>query len=419
MKHHHTSLEDTVSVGTPLPAAPLGLGLALACIVLIALDLRPGLVSIGPILPAIRSEFGLSHTMAALLTSIPDLLLGLLALPTPWLAQRFGRDRTIIAALMLLGVAMVARAAAPDTAALLLATAGVGAGIAVAGALIGAFIKASFPTKAAFVMGIYATSLSIGSTLSAALTGPAMRLSGGSWRIAAGVWALLSITAIAAWLVIIRKTPRPSADHASRARHNLPWRNHTAWLVALYFGGLNLLFYALISWIAPLFQEAGLSLTKAGLVLASFTAAFTLANPIFGSLSKSEDRRALLAIAAALAAIGLVVMTMAPLSAPFLYVPVTAFGLGGSFTLGMTLPLDNAGSPEEATAWNAFVYMIGYLIAAIGPLSVGVLRDVTGTFSAAVALLLIVAIGMMAISPFLQPHAHKLARKAKRAAKAA
>jgi CP family cyanate transporter-like MFS transporter len=396
--------------GSAEDIAPIGLGLALACIVMVALDLRPGLVSIGPILSAIRDEFGLSHTMAALLTSIPDVLLGLLALPAPWVARRFGRDRAIIAALVLLAAAMVVRALAPNTAVLLLATAGVGSGIAIAGSLIGAFIKASFPARAAFVMGIYATALSLGSTLSAALTGPVMRLSGGSWRLGAGIWALLGVTAILAWGIVARKSSASASSKAVPVIHALPWRNTTAWLVALYFAGVNLLFYALISWIAPLFQEAGLSVTKAGFLLASFTLAFTIASPIFGSLSKSEDRRLLLAIAAGLGAVGLLVMAIAPLSAPFLYIPVTAFGLGGSFTLGMTLPLDNTASPEEATAWNAFVYVIGYLIAAIGPLSVGGLRDLTGSFSAAVLLLLGVTVGMLALCPFLQPHAHKLTR---------
>jgi hypothetical protein len=53
---------------------------------------------------------------------------------------------------------------------------------------------------------------------------------------------------------------------------------------------------------------------------------------------------------------------------PFVFVPLCAFGLGGGFTLGMTLPLDNTHNVEEANVWNAFVPTVGYLIAAAGPL---------------------------------------------------
>lgn len=97
-------------------------------------------------------------------------------------------------------------------------------------------------------------------------------------------------------------------------------------------------------------------------------------------------------------------MVLAPDSAPFVYLPVTAFGMGGAFTLGMTLPLDNTGSAAEAGAWTAFVLMVAYLIASTGPLSVGALRDLTGSFSASWVLLLAVALGMLALTPFLGLH---------------
>lgn len=387
----------------PSATTGLGLGAALTCIVLVALDLRPGLVSIGPLLPVIRHDFGLSHTAAALLTSIPDVLLGLLALPAPGLARRFGRDRIIIAALGLLGISIAARACAPDTAALFLTTAGVGAGIALSGALISSFIKASHPERAAFVTGIYATALSLGSATSAALTGPVATYAQ-SWRYGAGAWSLLGIIAIGAWWVIAHNSRALSPVVQPYRTHRLPWRNRTAWLIALYFGGQNFLFYSLISWISPFFQEQRVPITLSGLILASFTIAFTAGNPFFGSVSRSLDRRIWLALSAALAAAGLFVMVVAPNSAPFIYLPVTAFGMGGAFTLGMTLPLDNTRSAGEAGVWTAFVLMVAYLIAATGPLSVGALRDLTGSFFTSWVLLLAVAIGMLALTPFLRLH---------------
>lgn len=97
--------------------------------------------------------------------------MGALALPTPWLARRFGRDRVILTALVVLFGSILVRAFAGSVGQLLASTFGVGAGIAIAGAL-GGFIKARFPTRAALFMGLYATSLSLDSTVSAALTGP-------------------------------------------------------------------------------------------------------------------------------------------------------------------------------------------------------------------------------------------------------
>ena len=140
---------------------------ALVAMILVAVALRPGIVSVGPVLIAMIADFQLSHSMASMLTTIPDLLMGLLALPTPWLASRYGRNPVLLLALLLLGVSILLRALVTTVPGLLLTTAGVGAGVAIAGALMAGYIKGRFPHNAAQVMGIYAMALSLGSTLSA------------------------------------------------------------------------------------------------------------------------------------------------------------------------------------------------------------------------------------------------------------
>jgi MFS transporter, CP family, cyanate transporter len=377
--------------------------LAVAAMVLVAVNLRPGIVSVGPLLPSIIDDFRLSHTTASLLVSIPDVLMGALALPTPWLARRFGRDAVILAALCVLFTSTLLRAFSTTTAELLAATAGVGTGIAIAGALVGGFIKARFPDRAALLMGIYATSLSLGSTVSAALTGPIATQTSGGWRLAAGIWGALGIFAIGSWIMVTvaeRRVPQPTG---AVTVHRLPLRNPTAWLIATYFACINFLFYGLLSWCVPMYREAGLSPTVAGLALATFTAVFMLANPFFGWISKSHDRRGWLALCAALGLIGLASIAFAPVAMPFAAIACCAFGLGGAFTLGMTLPLDNTEGVQEANVWNAFVLTVAYLIAAGGPLIVGYLRDVNGTFKPSFVLLAGVALLMLSVTPFLRP----------------
>ncbi len=385
--------------------------LAVLAIIFVAIDLRPAIVSIGPILPSIRKEFGLSHATASLLTAIPDLLMGSLALPTSWLARRFGRDRVFLISLALLCISTAARAFSPNTTLLLTSTAGAGMGIAVAGSLIAGFIKANFPSKAAFVIGIYATFLSVGSTISAAITGPLSDTAPGGWRFATGVWSALGVLAIAAWAIATTPGSRRNALLAPlppARRVTLPVRNKTAWFVAIFFAFNNFLFYAILAWLAPMFREYGASQTKAGLILACFTIAFLCGNPVFGSLSKSQDRRRWLAASAILSSAGLIALAIVPNLAPFIWIAVSAFGLGGAFTLGMTLPLDNTHSVEQANVWNAFVMTVGYLFAAGGPLMVGVTRDLTGSFRLPVWLLVVASVAMLTLTPLLQPSCDEL-----------
>lgn len=378
---------------------------AIAAIVLVAIGLRPGIIAVGPILPSIIGEFHLSHAQASLLTSIPDVLMGFLALPTPWLARRFGRDPIVLIALLLLFVSIAGRAFSTSPAMLFATTAGVGTGIAVTGALIAGFIKSRFATKAAALMGIYATSLSLGSTISAGVTGPLAVETTGGWRLASGMWSVLPLLGIAGWLAVTLSERRhrlsvPALDQKVR----LPLNNTTAWLIALFFACVNFLFYAVVSWTSVIYREGGYSTTTAGLILASFTAVFTLANPVFGWTSRSHDRRGWLALCAALTLGGLVPTALAPSLAPFVFIPLCAIGLGGAFTLGMTLPLDNTDSVAEADTWNAFVLTVGYLVAATGPLLVGWLRDVTGDFRSGLWLLVVVSAAMLSLCPFLRPH---------------
>jgi MFS transporter, CP family, cyanate transporter len=383
--------------------------MAAAAVVIVAVDLRPGIVSIGPALASIRQEFGLSHTGASLLTAIPDLLMGALALPTPWLSRRFGRDQVLLTALMILCLATAGRAFANTQAQLLLATAGVGVGIAVAGTLIAGFRKANFAGHAAIMMGVYATALSAGSTISAAMTGWMATLTPSGWRFATGVWSLLGVSAVAIWLVVtIRERGLKSAQQPNVTKAHLPLRNKTAWLIAAFFALNNFLFYALIAWIAPMSRESGASSTVAGLLLASFTAAFTLGNPVFGFVSKSHGRRIWLAVCTLLAASGLIGITILPQITLFFWLPLAAFGLAGGFTLGMTLPLDNTHSVEESNVWTAFTLTFGYLVAAAGPILVGAIRDATGSFEIPYRLLAAVATLMLGLTPLLGPHKPEL-----------
>ena len=381
--------------------------LLVVAMVVIAMALRPGISSIGPVLPLISRAFSLSHAVASLLTTIPTLLMGLLALPTPWLARRFGKTSVLLASLVLLFVSMAARTFAPNVSILLLTTAGVGAGIAISGTLFAGIIKARFPRKVAMMMSIYATALAFSSTVAAAATGPIAAFAGeNGWRLGTGIWSLVALIAVFAGLSILvwerRKPAVGTAAAASAVR--LPLTNRTAWLVSLFFACDNFLFFALLCWTSSIYLEQGLSAASAHLMLATYTVAFTVAIPVFGSLSRANDRRVWLAACATLAGAGTFGLAWSPLLMPHVWIAIAAFGLGGGFTLGMTLPLDSAQSADEANTWNAFVMTVGYLFAAAGPLLVGLLRDATGAFSIPVWLLFIVALGMLVLTPFLAPH---------------
>lgn len=385
----------------------IGLMAAIACIVLVATNLRPGIVSIGPVLGQLRNEFHLTNAQASLLTVIPTLLMGLLAIPTPWLARRFGRNSVILAALALLGVATLLRALSSSAVVLLLTTAGVGAGIAITGALISGFVKAHHPTRGSLLMGLYAASLGLGSTIAAFFTGPVANLTG-SWRAATAIWAMPAIAGIAAWVYVsrIEKEQQTVQSIAPPKANRHPARSSMAWLAALYFAANNFLFFSVLAWLAPMSVEFGASPTSAGLMLAGFTTVFMFSNPIPSLLGKGTDRRKPIALFASAFLAGICFLIAAPHAISWLPISLMGFGIGGSFSLGMMLPLDNAGDPNDANSWTSFILAIGYGIGALGPLILGLLRDATHNFQTGLWILAAVGLLKIVLTPFLFGERH-------------
>ena len=158
-------------------------------LLLIALNLRIGVASVGPVLTGIRDDLGLSATAASLLTTIPVVAFGAFAFLTPWLTRRLDMHQ-------LLGLAMAALAAGiglrrqPSLASLFAGTVIVGAAIAIANVVMPAVIKHDFPRRVGPWMGVYSTALFLSAAIADGLTVPLLPLVGGHWRPALALWTI-------------------------------------------------------------------------------------------------------------------------------------------------------------------------------------------------------------------------------------
>jgi CP family cyanate transporter-like MFS transporter len=361
-------------------------------LVLVALNLRPAIASVPPVLPDIQHDLGLSGTGAGVLTALPVLCLGLFAPAAAWLASRFGVDRVVAWALVVLGAGTLARALG-GAAVLFAATFLAGIGLAVGGALLPGIVKAHFPAdRAATVTGLYTTGLAGGALLAAALTVPLRNLFGGSWAPALAVWALPAAAALLVWRQVAAPG-RPAAEPAPAAGGGLPWRSGLAWRVTLYTGLQSLLFYAALTWLSPLYRARGWSAERAGLLLAVFSLTQLVATLGLPALAdRTGDRRPWTALAVGACTAGLLVVAVAPMAAPWLAAAVIGFGTGGQFAMALTLLVDTAADPAASRRLSGMAFLVGYLLAAAGPAAVGVLHDVTGGFTAAFLALTVIGV---------------------------
>jgi CP family cyanate transporter-like MFS transporter len=368
-------------------------------LVLVALNLRPAIASVPPVLPDIQHDLGLSGTGAGVLTALPVLCLGLFAPAAAWLAGRFGVDRVVAWALVVLGAGTLARAVG-GAAVLFAATFLAGIGLAVGGALLPGIVKAHFPAdRAATVTGLYTTGLAGGALLAAALTVPLRNLFGGSWAPALAVWALPAAAALLVWRQVAAAGSRgPAAEPAPAAGGGLPWRSGLAWRVTLYTGLQSLLFYAALTWLSPLYRAHGWSAERAGLLLAVFSLTQLVATLGLPALAdRTGDRRPWTALAVGACTAGLLVVAVAPMAAPWLAAAVIGFGTGGQFAMALTLLVDTAADPAASRRLSGMAFLVGYLLAAAGPAAVGILHDATGGFTEAFLALTVIGVVTLAL----------------------
>ena len=174
-----------------------GAWLTAACLLLLALNLRPLFPSTAILLPELKQAMQLSGAQAGYLTTLPVLCMGLFAPFAPRLAQRAGIERTLALVLALI-IAGTALRGVLGIAGLFLGTGLAGAGIALGNVLLPSLVKRDFPDRAALMTGLYTMSLVGGAALAAAVTLPLTRSLGNRWDLGLALWAVPGLVALAA-----------------------------------------------------------------------------------------------------------------------------------------------------------------------------------------------------------------------------
>jgi CP family cyanate transporter-like MFS transporter len=359
-------------------------------IALVAANLRPALVSVGPVLTDLRADLGLSGAGAAVLTALPVGCLGALAATAPALARRWGVERLITLVLAVLALALAIRVSS-GTAVLFAGTIVATGAIAIANVLIPALIKREFAGHTGTMTGVYTMALSGAAAIAAGSTVPIGNASGHGWRGGLLFWAFPAALALVVWTACTwhtesRAAAAPTVD-ASLLRDPLTWQ------ITFFFGLQSLSFYSVLSWIPSIFRDHGYSAEAAGLLLsisAFVQIPVSLVLPHFAA--RAADQRWSLLACVGVTALGLAGVLFAPEAAPYGWMVLLGLGQGGSFGVGLLLFSVRTRSTVETARLSAQAQTVGYLLAAVGPLLVGAVHDATGSWTLPIALLLVLLV---------------------------
>src|SRR5690606_32102645 len=285
--------------------------LLLIGLALLAFNLRPAAVSVGPVLEEVRQGLALTPATTSLLTTLPVVAFALVGAAAPWLARTLGMHRVTLLSLGAVVLGLTARSLTDSGGRFLVWTFVAVAGMACANVLAPSLVKLHFPDRLGSATALYTTSMAVGLTLSLTTTVPISELSG-SWRWGLGTWAVVALLAALPWLTLVAHDKRPDAA-ARTITFGQVARTPLGWALAGFFGVQSALAYSMFGWFAQLWRDNGYSPTEAGVlvgVIAAVGIPLSLVLPT--AIARVRDQRFLMVVVMACYPIAFVGLLVTP-----------------------------------------------------------------------------------------------------------
>jgi CP family cyanate transporter-like MFS transporter len=399
----------------PAPTAHVRLEQTLLVVGVVALgfNLRTAIASLPPVFPELESALHISTATVSVLAATPVLCFGVVSGFAAALARRLGEERLLFAAIVTLTAGIVVRAAAPR-AGLFPGTIGAGAAVAVMNVLLSSLIKRRWPARAGFLIGLYITALSAGAIVSSVVSVPLWQATGGSIMITLGWLAAPAALAALLWLPQLRQAGLPGPGSAGSAGSaGAPviavYRYPLAWQVMFFMGLQSLIYYATLSWLPTILRDRGVSAAGAGGLLALMgvgNLAVSLIVPVAAQRLRAQHALVIPTVVAV--AGGLAGLVYAPLGGAVVWALILGAGQNAALALAIFFTAARSPDPAAAASLSAFAQSAGYLLAAAGPIGAGLLRSVTGSWTAPVVVLLaltaiLLVAGLLAARPRVLP----------------
>lgn len=345
-------------------------GVALVVVLLVSASLRPAVTSVGPLLPDIGASVGADALALGVLGAIPLLAFSMCSPFGAGLVRARGVEGALLVAMAVLTAGILVRSFG-GVAGLWMGSAVAAGAIGIANVVTPVLVKRDF-ARAAVATAAFTAALSGSAALASGTAVPLARWLGG-WREALAVWAVLSATCV---VILARRARanallRPDIKVVDPSIRRTVWRSPVAWRVTAFFGLQSMTYYTFVTWLPTIEQSFGIDSATAGWHLLLYQVLGAACGLAIGFVmdGRTDHRTAvvLVSLPVVIAAVGLIAYPGLAL----VWIMLASAGAGSALTVALTLVVVRAKNPEEAAALSGMAQSLGYLIAALGPLSAG------------------------------------------------
>lgn len=367
-------------------------------VIFIGFNLRPSITAVGPLIGTIRDDVGFANWSVALLTSLPLVAFAIMSPLAPKLGHKLTNERALAVGLLILMIGIAIRSIKVIPL-IFLGTLAIGLGIAICNVLLPSFIKSRFPLKIGLMTSLYSTCMALLATISSGVSAPLAEGLHLGWSWALFVWIIPAVFAFFLWVYIARKLAGDNersntfTGQKHKTRRTV-WKSYLAWMVALFMGFQSTVYYVTISWLPELLMDSGFTKISAGYMLSYFqflAIPFSFIVPILAV--RLHNQIAIVLIANIAYIVGIIGLLFG--GSLLLYIAsVTLIGAASSsnFALALSFLSIRAKNAHDAANLSGMAQSIGYIIAAVGPVLIGYIYDITKAWTIPLISLIIIAL---------------------------
>lgn len=359
-------------------------------IILISINLRTSIASVGPLIPFIREDLEISNGLAGFLTTLSLLTFALFSLFAPSIGKRLGHGKAIFLGILLLAIGVIIRVLG-GIEVLFFGTALTGVGIVIANVLMIPFFKARIPEKIGLMTAILSTGMSLLAAVASGISVPLAVDLGLGWRGSLASWVILMILALVVWIPQLK--PHQSGRNGELIQAKNVWKSRLAWQVTLFMGAQSVMYFTMVTWLPDMLIARGMSPVKAGIAL-SYMQLISLIGTFFvpNLLIRLKEQSNVILIVGIGYLFGYGALFLH--NEVITFAALTIIGIGSGASLSIAYTLISLRSAEDLTTakLSGMVQSAGYILAALGPLVFGISLDLFDNWNILIWFLLIMTV---------------------------